>query len=297
MKAMNLGVAGLGRMGGIFANRLSEAGFNLSVWNRSREKSTDLVERGAAWCSSPAALAEANEVILISMADEEALNALFSGPGGLLASKLDGKLLIDTSTVSPEVIRSISRRVAAQGGLFIDAPVLGTVGPARQGKVVFLVGGPTHAIERARPIFDVLGRKVIPMGEVGSGMTMKLVINLHLATYWHSLAEAIAMGAGSGIGLDAMLSVLEDSPVATAALSGKKDILLGRSDVIGFDISGVVKDMRTALDLAATIQSDARTAVEAMKGFSLAADEGLGDKDVAAIVAAVCARTGEHESL
>ena len=294
MKTMKIGVAGLGRMGGIFAKRLLEAGFDLSVWNRSRKKAAGHVDLGASWCASPAELTSACDIILISMADEEALNAVFSGADGFLSAKLDGKLLIDTSTVSPGLIHALSDRVTAAGGLFIDAPVLGTVGPALQGKIVFLVGGPVEAIERAQPVFDALGRKVISMGAVGSGVTMKLVVNLHLVTYWHSLAEAVAMGSASGIGLEAMLSVFEDSPMATPALSGKKDILLGRSKDIGFDIRGVVKDMTAALDLARTNRSDARTGIEALKGFKLAIDEGLGDHDVAAIVAAVTERSTEN---
>lgn len=294
MKTMKIGVAGLGRMGGIFAKRLFEAGFDLSVWNRSREKADGLVDHGVSWCDTPAALANACDIILISMANEDALDTVFSGTDGFLSAKLDGKLLTDTSTVSPGLIHALSGRVTAAGGLFIDAPVLGTVGPALQGKIVFLVGGPAEAIEQARPMFEVLGRKVIPMGPVGSGMTMKLVVNLHLVTYWHSLAEAVAMGSASGVGLEAMLAVFEDSPMATPALSAKKEILLGRSKDIGFDIRGVVKDMTTALDLARTNHSDARTGVEALKGFKLAIDEGLGDHDVAAIVAAVTRRSTEN---
>lgn len=294
MKTMKIGVAGLGRMGGIFAKRLLEGGFDLSVWNRSPEKAADIVEQGAIWCDTPMALANACDIILISMANGDALDTVFSSADGFLSAKLDGKLLIDTSTVSPGLIHALSDRVSAAGGLFIDAPVLGSVGPALQGKVVFLVGGPEETIDRARPMFDVLGRKVIAMGTVGSGMTMKLVINLHLVTYWHSLAEAIAMGSRSGIDLEVMLAVLEDSPMATPALSGKKEILLGRSKAIGFDIRGVVKDMTTALDLAGTQHSDARTAVEALAGFRLAVAEGFGDDDVAAIVGAVIRRTTEE---
>lgn len=294
---MKIGLAGLGRMGGIFADRLLEAGFDLSLWNRSREKAIALADRGAGWCESPAALATSSDIVLTSMANAAALEAVFSGPDGFLSAPLDGKLLVDTSTVAPDLIRSLSDRVAAAGGVLVDAPILGTVGPARQGKIVFLVGGPAEATERARPVFDVLGRKVIPMGAVGSGMTMKLVVNLHLATYWYSVAEAMAMGTKSGIGLETLIAVLEDSPVATAALAGKKDILLGRSNDIGFDMRGVAKDLMTALDLARTNRSDARTGMQALEGFNLAIEEGFGDDDVAAIVEAVAKRKAGNPSV
>lgn len=287
---MKIGIAGLGRMGGIFAGRLLEAGFGLSVWNRSREKAVVLVDRGAQWCESPAALVDACDLVLISMANSDALESIFSGPNGFFATSLHGKLLIDTSTVNPELIRSLSDRTVHLGGTFVDGPVMGTVGPARQGQIVILAGGPEEALDRARPMFDIISRKVIHMGPAGSGATMKLVVNLHLATYWHSLAEALAMGAKSGIALDSMLGILENSPVATAALAGKKEIILGRSNDIGFDIRGVQKDLATALALAHATGIDARTGEQALLGFGMAIDEGFGDSDVAAIVEALMKR-------
>lgn len=288
--AMKIGLAGLGRMGAIFAGRLLDAGFDVAVWNRSRDKAEPFTERGARWCESPAELIRSSDIVITSMADGAALEAVHAGADGFLQADLTGKLLIDTSTVSPALVKSLAARVEAAGGQFLDSPLLGTVGPARNGQIVFVVGGPSEALERARPVLAALSRKIIPMGAVGTGMTMKLVVNLHLATYWHSLAEAIAMGTKNGIGLEDILAVLEDSPVATAALAGKKEILLGRSNDIGFDIRGVRKDLATALELARSSRADARTGGGALDGFSKAIEQGFGDSDVAAIVDAVTER-------
>lgn len=279
-----IGVLGLGRMGGIFARRLVQAGFPVSVWNRTAAKCEPLVALGATSCGTPADLAAACDIIFSSMADEPALTAVFEGEDGVFAADLPGRVLVETSTVRPAFIRNLAARVAEAGGSLVDAPILGTVGPAREGRVVVVAGGSADAIERIRPMLAAISRKLVHMGAVGAGSTTKLVVNMHLATYWHSLAESVAMGRRSGLDLEAILDVLLDSPVATAALKNKLPLLLGESADIGFDIGGVQKDLISALDLAGSAGTDARTAAAALSGFTLAIDAGHRERDVAEIV-------------
>lgn len=288
-----IGVLGLGRMGGIFAERLVQAAFPVCVWNRTAARCEPLVALGATSCRTPAELAEACAIILSSMADEPALKAVFEGEDGVLAADLSGRVVVETSTVRPAFIRNLAAHVADAGGSLVDAPILGTVGPAREGRVVIVAGGSADAIERARPALAAISRKLVHMGAVGAGSTAKLVVNMHLATYWHSLAESVAMGRRSGLDLEAILDVLMDSPVSTAALKGKLPLLLGESVDVGFDIGGVRKDLISALDLAGATGTDARTAAAALSGFALASDAGHGDRDVAAIVQIVMDRDAD----
>jgi 3-hydroxyisobutyrate dehydrogenase len=288
---IKLGIVGLGRMGSIFASRLLDHGFSVGVWNRTAKKKAPLIERGAIAYNKLGDLAKESEVIVISIADETALESTFSGSGGLLVSTLAGKVLVETSTVGPSFIRSLSDKVVERGGVLVDAPILGTVGPAREGRVVVVAGGPAEAIERARPALAAISRKIVHMGPVGAGSTMKLVVNMHLATYWHSLAESLAMGRKNGLTMDTMLNVLTDSPVATASLIGKLPLLRGESSEIGFNIGGVQKDLSTALAIADSTRTDARTAVAALSGFAAAVEDGWSRDDVARIIRVVFERS------
>ncbi len=282
-----IGVLGLGRMGGIFGERLVQAGFPVGLWNRTAAKCEPLVALGATAFATPAGLAAGCDIILSSMADESALTAVFEGDHGVLAADLSGRVVVETSTVRPTFIRDLAPLVANAGGNLVDAPILGTVGPAREGRVVIVAGGSADAIERVRPALAAISRKLVHMGATGAGSTTKLVVNMHLATYWHSLAESVVMGCRSGLDLEGILDVLMDSPVATAALKGKLPLLLGKSAEIGFDIGGVQKDLISALDLAGATGTDARTAAAALSGFTLAIDAGHREGDVASIVRAV----------
>jgi 3-hydroxyisobutyrate dehydrogenase len=281
---MQIGVLGLGRMGTTFAARLLDNGHSVAVWNRTPGRAGALIANGAVEYPRPADVVGVSEASLTSITDDAALEAVFSGEGGILEADLRGRLIIDTSTVRPATVRALAAHVGVAGGDFVDAPVLGTVGPARAGQVVFVAGGRAEIIEKVRPALACLGRKVVHMGPTGAGSTMKLVVNMHLATYWHSLAESLAAGQRSGLELSPMLQVLEDSPIATAALAAKLPLLLGRSSEVGFDMKGVRKDLLAALDLAGSAGVDACTARSALEGFEDAIKSGHGACDVAAIV-------------
>jgi 3-hydroxyisobutyrate dehydrogenase-like beta-hydroxyacid dehydrogenase len=278
-------------MGSIFAIRLLDAGYPVGVWNRTAAKSEPLVKRGALVFSDPARLVEASDVLLVCMADEPALEDLFSGRNGLMSAAIAGKLIAVTSTVRPRFILDLSDRVIRKSGLLIDTPVLGTVGPAREGRIVVVAGGTAETVDYARPVFSTLSRKLIHVGAVGAGATMKLVVNMHLATYWHSLAESIAMGLRGGLDLEVMLAILGDSPVATAALKDKLPIILGKSSDVGFNIAGVHKDLAAAISLAEATGIEARTAMGARAGFESAIGAGWSGHDVAEIIRAVVEAT------
>lgn len=288
---MALGLAGLGRMGSIYAARLLAAGFPLQIWNRSPDKLKSLVEKGATARTTAAALADVSDVIFLSLADETAADAVYRGRDGLLASDLKGKTIVETSTFGHGYALALAAEVARRGGRFVDAPVLGTTGPAREGKLIVVAGGDADVIAAVTPVLNILARRIVHGGPSGSGIAMKLMINMHLCTYWHSLAESLAMGEQSGLSFELMLDVLADSSIATAALRAKMPILSGQSHEVAFDIAGVCKDLRASLDLASATGTDALAARAAFQGFDEARADGWRDRDVAEIVHAVAERT------
>ena len=190
---MQIGIAGVGRMGAAIALRLMEVGHQVTVWNRSADKTAPLAAAGAKVAASPSALASEADVILTILTNAEAQSAVYDGPQGILAGNISGKLVIDMSTVQPAEIVALAAKVRAKGAAFVECPVGGTTGPARQGKLLGLAGGNAADVARARAILDQLCRRVEHVGPVGAGASMKLAINLPLMVAYQALGEAYVL--------------------------------------------------------------------------------------------------------
>lgn len=284
---MRIGLAGVGRMGSVFAARLLDHHFQLGTWSRNQQHASAFAARGCCQFSTPGLLAEASDIIISSLADETALDAVYLGPDGLLSGDVTGKVFVDTSTISPRYIRSLADKIESRGAMIVDSPVLGTVGPAREGKLVAIMGGGDVAIKRAQAPMAALCRRIVHVGPTGTGAAMKLVVNMLLAVYWQTLGEALAMGERNGLAMDQMLDVLMDSPVATTALQVKLPLLRGDKAEVGFSIAGVQKDLSLAVTSAHAVSVPALTASSALACYVAAAEASLSDKDVAAIVSFV----------
>src|ERR1700756_19034 len=213
---MKLGIAGIGKMGAAIAARLIEAGHDVTVWNRTPEKAKAVP--GAKNAASPAELAQHNEAVISILTDAAALDAVYNGPSGLLHGKVAGKLFIDMSTVLPATEIALARAVRAKGAAFVECPVGGSTGPARQGKLIGLMGAETADAARARPILEHLCRRLEHAGPVGSGSVLKFTINLPLMVYWQALGEALAMARAVAIDPDRLMDLLSDTSGAANVL-------------------------------------------------------------------------------
>src|SRR4249920_944214 len=196
---MRIGIAGLGRMGAAMAARLIEVGHEVTVWNRSAAKTKPVVDAGGKLAQSPAALASAVETVITCLTDADAIDKVFGGPSGLLAGDLAGKLVIEMSTVRPGVQTALAEKVRAKGAAYVECPVGGSTGPARQGKLIGLMGAEPADAARATPLLDQLCRRIEHCGPVGAGAVMKFTINLPLLVYWRALGEALALCRPLGI--------------------------------------------------------------------------------------------------
>src|SRR5215207_2353087 len=147
---MKVGMIGLGRMGAALATRLQGGGHDLVVWNRTSDKAKGLVEAGAVLADTPAAVINQSEAVITCLLDADALEAVFAGDAGILAGEVAGRLFIETSTVQPKIQRSLAERVKAQGGAYVECAVSGSTGPAREGRLIGLVGGSPEDVDRAR---------------------------------------------------------------------------------------------------------------------------------------------------
>jgi 3-hydroxyisobutyrate dehydrogenase len=281
---MKIGIAGLGKMGSAIAERLIECGHELVVWNRSPEKAAPLAARGATAAKSAAELAGQTEAIVTILFDAEAIDGVYRTPGGILAADLSGRLVLDMSTVRPETSIALATDVRARRGAFVECPVGGSTGPARQGKLLGMVGGEAADVARALPILDQLCRRHEHFGPVGSGARMKLAINLPLIVSYQALAEAFILCRPNGMEPVQLMEFFADS-------SGAPNVLKTRGPLIGkalageeikppaFDVDSICKDLRTMIAEAASLGAKLPLAEDTLKIFEEAAREGWGHKD------------------
>jgi 3-hydroxyisobutyrate dehydrogenase len=249
---MRIGVAGLGKMGAAIAARLMECGHDVVVWNRSADKTRPLADAGATVASSPADVTAQADVIVTILTDGTAIDAVYHGASGLLSGDVSGKLFIDMSTVQPETEIALADRVRAKGAAFVECPVGGTTGPARQGKLFGFAGGEAADVTRAKPLLDQVCRRVEHVGEVGAGAGMKLAINLPLMIYWQALGEALAISRHLNVDPARMMDIIADTSGASTAVKNRGPNIAswlagGDFGAVTFNLDDARKDIRTMI--------------------------------------------------
>ena len=286
---MDIGLIGTGRMGAAMGERLIDLGHRLTVWNRTADKAKRLLERGATLAPSPATVARASELTLTILTDAKAIETVYDGPDGLLSGDVAGKLFVDMSTVAPATIRALATRVEAKKAALVECPVGGTVGPAREGKLLGMAGGSAADFARAKPVLDQLCRRVDLLGPTGTGSAMKLAINLPLAVYWEALGEALSLVRDAGIPPEKMLEILADSSGGTNVLKNRAPKLAtalkeGPKPEVGFDVDGIRKDLRTMLAVGGAMGLELPVTAKALECYDGAAQEGWGNRDASNLV-------------
>ena len=287
---MKIGVAGTGRMGAAIAQRLMGVGHEVSVWNRSKEKTKPLAEAGAKVAGSAKELAGACELVISILTDAAAVDATYGGESGLLAGDVKGKLFVEMSTVRPETIEKLAAKVKAKGAALVDCPVGGSTVPARDGKLIGFAGGEAADVARAKPLLDQMCRRVEHVGPVGSGARMKLAINLPLLVYWQALSEALVLAKSLGLDPARMVDILSDTsggPNLLKARGGAIVEALGGKEVapVTFDVDSIRKDLRTMIEEGKALGASLPVTELTLACFDEAAADGLGPKDAAAIPA------------
>jgi 3-hydroxyisobutyrate dehydrogenase len=281
---MQIGVAGLGAMGSAIAARLLEVGHQVTVWNRTAAKTKPLADAGAKVAASPTALAAACEAIITILTDSAAIDAVYNGPSGLLAGDVTGKLFIEMSTVPPSVEIALAPKVQGKGAVFVECPVGGSTAPARQGKLLGLMGSEPAAAARARPILEQLCRKVEHCGPVGTGSSMKLAINLPLMVAWQAYGEAFAIARDVGWEPKRLVDLFAESNGANNALKMRADMIVALMEkrdpgATTFSIANGLKDLRTMLDTGTAKGADMPATKAALAGFEESNKKGLGGGD------------------
>jgi len=285
---MKVGVAGLGMMGAAIAQRLIEVGHTLSVWNRSADKVKPVVAAGATAAATPAALAGASEAIITILTDAAAIDAVYGGLSGLLAGDIRGKLFIEMSTVQPATELALADKVRGKGAAFLECPVGGTTGPARQGQLIGLMGAEPAEAARAEPLLRQMCRRIEHVGPVGAGASMKLAINLPLLVFWQAFGEALALVRPLGLDAARLVDIFADTsggpnvlknrgPALAAAIEGKA------VGPITVDIDAMRKDLRTMVEEARSLGTTLPVTSSALQCYDEASRAGLGKGDITTI--------------
>ncbi|MDA9865455.1 NAD(P)-dependent oxidoreductase [bacterium] len=250
---MRAGVIGIGNMGRGIAARLIDQGHEVAIWNRTPEKAQGIA--GTDLCATPAEVVAKADVILSILANDAAIDAVYGGDTGLCSATLAGKVLVEMCTTSPETTRDLEVRVTDGGGLFLECPVGGTIGPAREGKLLGLAGGTDAAFVAAAPVLNDICRRLEHLGPVGTGAAMKLAINLPLMVYWGAVGEAIGLALGEGVDSALAMDILADSSGAIGAAKTRlppigKFMEDGNPGGVSLSMANGIKDMKIMEALA-----------------------------------------------
>jgi 3-hydroxyisobutyrate dehydrogenase len=281
---MKIGIAGTGKMGQAIAGRLLGLGHELHVWNRTPSRAQPLLTAGAQWAQTPQALANQADVVISLLTNEDAIEEVYFGAQGLLSGPITDKVFIEMSTVKPAKQQEMAPRVEALGAGYLECPVSGSVGPAKEGKLIGFVGGSAATLDKVHALLSQICRRVEPVGPHGAGAMMKLAVNLPLMVYWQTLSEALSLIEPLGVDPQRVVDILSDSSggpnmlkvrggMLAQALAGEKN------DMVTVNLATMRKDVKTMLAQGASLQRAMPLTTLALESFERAANEGMDAAD------------------
>lgn len=283
---MDIGFIGLGRMGSRMAARLLAAGHALAIHDIDAAACRPLIERGAVACTSPEEVARASEIILTSLPGPAEVDAVMSGPRGVLRGARQGSLVAELSTIGPEQSRALARACLETGLSYIDAPVSNGVGPAETGELTIMVGGEIADFERALPILRCLGRDIYHLGPIGSGNIAKLANQIVYLAYVAAFTEVAQLGRQAHLDVPTLVDVLRKSVAGAPLMTGwEKRIESGDLDG-GFQVRRVLKDLTLGQEACAAHSVAVPVLDSVIRAFREVGAAGYMEKDMTALYTA-----------
>ncbi|AOW09599.1 NAD(P)-dependent oxidoreductase [Flavobacterium gilvum] len=280
MSTEKIGWIGLGNMGIPMVKNLLKANYEVTVFNRTKEKEQELINLGAKSGANPQELIQNCDVVFTMLTNDDAVKEVFLSETGLLSKPETGKLIINMSTISPETSKFLAEISNKHQIEFLDAPVSGSVKPAQDGALIILVGGSTKNYERARPLLDILGKLSLLLGEIGVGSSAKLAINYFLALNIQGLAETVLFAEKNGVSRENMLTIVNEGACGNGITNIKTPSLLSNQYPAAFPLKLLHKD----LNLAKEEGLNTPLFHPLFESFKQAKDNGLGEEDVMAII-------------
>jgi 3-hydroxyisobutyrate dehydrogenase len=274
-----VGIIGLGRMGRAMAARLVGQGVAVTGWTRS---GGDPRTEGLTIAATLEDLVAACDILILSLFDDVAVREVLAR---LATLDLTGRLIVETSTVAPSVVRDAAPAIGAAGGRIVDAPISGGPDMVVAGTIGLFVGGAAEDVARFRPIAERLSSRVVPVGPLGAGYAAKIVNNVALGGAWQAMVESTRLGARLGLDLETMVEILADSPASNPSFRARVPKILGQDHEVGFPVSGVLKDQDLFLRIAQSVGENLPALSAARENFARVAQEGHGAEDLARVIA------------
>jgi 3-hydroxyisobutyrate dehydrogenase len=254
--SLSIAFIGTGVMGRSMAGHLHKAGHTLHVHNRTKEKAQPLLDAGAQWHDSPGSAAAQADVVITIVGFPADVEATYLGKGGVIEQAKPGALLIDMTTSSPVLAQKIAAAAKARGLGALDAPVSGGDVGAREARLVIMVGGEQADFDRARPLFELMGRTINRLGGPGAGQHCKMANQIAVAVGMVSWCEALAYAGKSGLDPNAVLATISGGAAGSWAMTTLAPRALGDNFAPGFYVKHILKDMRIAIDSAEEMKLD-----------------------------------------
>ena len=278
-----IGVVGLGTMGGRIAGRLLTAGFEVHGTNRSHDRALGLLEQGLRWHDTAAEVARTTDVVISMVTDDVALDAVTSGPDGIIAGLRPGMVYVDMSSVSPGASRRVAGRAREAGADMLDAPVSGSVPQVEAGTLTIMVGGPDEAFRAVEQVLRTLGDPVVHVGGNGAGVLMKLSINISLAVQTLAFSEGLLLAERGGIDPALAAEVMSASPIGSPMLKARVPMLLDLPEQAWFTIQLLRKDIELARAEGALLSVALPSTGAAAETLATAVEDGYGASDIAGL--------------
>ena len=287
-----IGFIGLGIMGGGMTHNLLKAGFDVTVWNRTTSKMNEFVEAGAQAAASPAELASKCDIIMTCVSDTPDVRAVIMGDDGVIHGVKEGALVIDHSTISPQVTREIAAKLNAKGVAMLDAPISGGSEGAARGTLAIMVGGDKDSFERAKPYLDAFGKTITHVGGQGAGQMVKLVNQILVVVNMLAVSEALLFAEAGGLDLEQTLNAVKDGAAGSWMLSNRGAQAIVRDFRPGFTIDLQQKDLRLVLEAADQMGVPVAATSLVFNLYRTLQQQGLGSEGNHALIKALEKLTG-----
>ena len=252
--SLNVGFIGMGIMGRPMARNLLKAGYQVTVYNRTASRARELQADGAKVAATPRECAKGSEVVITIVTDSPDVEAVIFGPDGAAEGTAKGATIVDMSTISPEVTRSVHSRLKERGIGFLDAPVSGGDIGAQKGTLTIMVGGDQDVFERAKPVFEPMGKRITYMGPSGSGQVTKACNQILCAVNLLGVCEALAIAQRSGLDLERMHQVVTGGAANSWSLENLGKAIIKGDYNPGFMVKLIQKDLNIVLNAAKSLK-------------------------------------------
>ena len=281
---MKIGIVGTGMLGEAVGLHLLDVGYEITVFNRSKEKTEKLENKGAIVVDSPKNVAENSELVIMVVKDADAVKDVVFGDCGILAGRHEGMCIADMSTINPNSTREISKKVTENGIDYMEIPVMGGPNVAINGKLVIMASGKKEVFEKFKTIFESIADQSIYLGDTGTAHSIKLAMNLQIAMLALSLSEGITLTKKAGFDPEIFLKVLNSTYFKTGMSEGKAYKMINDSVKPTFTLANLKKDLDTINDAAESFDAELPMAKIARKIYADATDAGFGDIDYTGII-------------